>query len=85
MSKADVLREVSNSLRSGTPVLFATGLGWEETARARLEAAAELTKVETFQEGYGPQDESSLEYCPKHDLSYGGRLGCPVCGRRHQP
>ncbi|WP_146657909.1 hypothetical protein [Enhygromyxa salina] len=84
VSRADVLRKIAGSIRSNAPVLFSAGRGWSNSVRERLDAAEKVSDVEVFQESYGPDGKANLEYCEEHLLFYGGCLGCPVCGRRHQ-
>ena len=35
--------------------------------------------LELFQSGYGPADRDALLWCLRHEVYFGGVLGCPVC------
>jgi hypothetical protein len=83
--RVSILRDVARAVHSRRPLAVFYGLGWEEARRRAQETAAVLTNVRIFQEGYGPDEEADMNRCPRHQLWYGGCLGCPVCDARHAP
>ena len=72
----EVRKAVSKSCQKNVRIQLARSATWS-SANEFEQSCNWANQIVFCQEGYWPDDESS--YCKKHNLYYGGILGCHVC------
>ena len=73
-----VRRKVSESARSGRPVLISPEVPWSAVEMMRAALPAWSASLKVVQAGHSPLD-TGLSYCNVHELYFAGVLGCHVC------
>jgi hypothetical protein len=76
INKLELYKKIKGDEGSG--VLIRGGLTWAECKIFKEETLTWLEAYYIVQEGWSKQDQNLL-YCDKHDVFYGGVLGCHIC------
>lgn len=73
------LRRIDRLQAGDAATLIGERLTWTVASALRREWGDVLGALELFQSGYGPADRDALLWCLRHEVYFGGVLGCPVC------
>jgi len=76
VSEIELRKAVSESIRNDALVKVAKYLPLS-TAENIMANSAWLSEPRLYQEGYS--DSEKAQFCPKHELHFGGCLGCHIC------
>ena len=76
LPRLDLLKLINRSTK-GEKMTIARALSWSEVEHFRRNVPDWVEEYSICQEFYTP--ESATEYCPIHDLRFGGCIGCHVC------
>jgi len=85
LSRLDQHKEVNASVVRQVPILLLEGLSWGKVQQLKQSLPLWARNITVLQEGYTPEEGQYTRYCAKHDLFYGGCLGCHVCEGFYQP
>ena len=77
LSRLEALKLTNKSAVDSAQVLLLRGAAWQNIQKFVRSPPSWLTSITVYQEGWEPSDQT--EHCGKHDLWYGGCLGCHVC------
>ena len=77
-------RAIVQARVSHAAILVAGEVGWSEVEAIRREDLSGQLEWMVLQTGLQPQSLERTSRCEVHRLSYGGVLGCPVCGGRNR-
>lgn len=70
--------QAARTAKSDSPVKMWRAVPWAEVERIRANSPIAFKTLQVFQEGYGPE-LGKTHNCERHDVRYGGTLGCHVC------
>lgn len=79
LSMLEIRKEINKSVIQNQEIQIASSLTWPQVEIFRSQPEEWIATPSVFQEGYGPIDSHRLSLCSKHNLYFGGCLGCPVC------
>lgn len=80
LRRIDRLLALRVVVRAGdAATLIGERLTWTVASALRREWGDVLGALELFQSGYGPADRDTLQWCLRHEVYFGGVLGCPAC------
>lgn len=80
-SNHDMLIDLNAAITQNTKLLLIGSLDYKNAIEYDSNAPGFMIDVQIYQEGYGPNDDSSDYHsiCDMHKIHYFGILGCPVC------
>ena len=76
-SEIELRKAINNALRTKGFIQVAKALAYAPALDFIKHSADFLSQPTLFQEGYGPNNRTA--YCEKHNVHFGGCLGCHVC------
>jgi hypothetical protein len=76
LHRLEVLMRINRATKASW-MAIAHGVSWSEVEEFRQHVPDWVLDYSVCQEGYSA--ETAAAYCRKHDLWYGGCLGCHVC------